>query len=196
MAASILIQDDSFELLDDSAPIGARRALDGDALAYLTGLARRYALLEQRPDPAAAQAIGRDLYRWLDGDERQLGRLIEQAARPLLLAVHCPSRRPSPVEWSLLHAPWELLADERGYLAADAAVQPPASPRPERSAATPGRLPARPALHGRSAPGRQNRWRTWTLTRCCSWRTGPERRRAGQARHQAIGDAVPCWGAR
>jgi hypothetical protein len=40
-----------------------------------------------------------------------------------LLTVHCPSHGPSRVEWALLHAPWELLADERGCLTADALLQ-------------------------------------------------------------------------
>jgi hypothetical protein len=123
MAATVLIKDDSFELLDGEASIGGRRPLDADALKRLNGLAARYALLEQRPDPAATHAIGRDLYRWIDGDERTLGRLIERAERPLLLTIHCPSRNPGPVEWALLQAPWELLADDQSYLATNPPLQ-------------------------------------------------------------------------
>jgi len=82
MAARVLIQDHGFELLDDSAPIRARRPLDANALKQLNGLAARYAPLEQRPGPGVVHAIGRDLYRWIDGDERALGRLIAQAECP------------------------------------------------------------------------------------------------------------------
>lgn len=123
MAATVLIQDDSFELLDGETPMGTRRPLDAEALEHLRGLAGRYAQLERHTDPAASYALGQELYGWLDGDEHQLDRLLAQSARPLRLTVHCPSLEPSPVEWALLHAPWELLADEGAYLAADVGLQ-------------------------------------------------------------------------
>ncbi|WP_157640347.1 CHAT domain-containing protein [Lamprocystis purpurea] len=123
MTAGILVQDDRFSLLVDDTPIGSGRPLDGDALRFLQELAVRYAFLEQRPDPAAAFAIGGDLYRWVDGDQRLLDRLLEGATPPLLFSIHCPNRTPSPVEWALLQAPWELLANDNGYLAADALLQ-------------------------------------------------------------------------
>jgi len=123
MTAGILVQDDRFRLLLDDTPLGSERTLDDDALRFLQALAVRYAFLEQRPDPAAAYAIGGDLYRWLDGDQHLLGRLLAGATPPLLFSIHCPSRTPSPVEWALLQAPWELLANDRGYLAADALLQ-------------------------------------------------------------------------
>jgi len=123
MTAGILVQDDRFSLLVENTPIGSERPLDADALRFLQALAVRYAFLEQRPDPVATFAIGRDLYRWLDGDQRLLGRLLADAMPPLLFSIHCPSRTPSPVEWALLQAPWELLANDRGYLAADALLQ-------------------------------------------------------------------------
>lgn len=123
MVATVLIRDDSFTVLAGDTPLGTRRALDGEALRFLQGLTGRYAFLEQRPDPVAAFAIGGDLYRWVDGDQHLLGRLLEGATPPLLFSIHCPSRTPSPVEWALLQAPWELLANDRGYLAADALLQ-------------------------------------------------------------------------
>jgi len=123
MNATVLIEQDAFALFADNTPIGPRRALDADALTHLTGLSARYGLLGQRPDPAAAFAIGRDLYRWIDGDQRQLGRLLEEAPRPLVLDIHCPGRSPGPAQWALLQAPWELLANEAGYLAVDALLQ-------------------------------------------------------------------------
>jgi hypothetical protein len=123
MCATVLIEQEAFGLFVDNKLIGSRRALDAEALRHLTGLASRYGLLGQRPDPAAAFAIGRDLYRWVDGDQRQLGRLLEDAPRPLVLDIHCPGRSPAPAQWALLQAPWELLADEAGYLAVDALLQ-------------------------------------------------------------------------
>jgi tetratricopeptide (TPR) repeat protein len=123
MAATVFIQDDGFSLLADGASIGSRRILDDTAGAQLAGFASRYALLEHRPDPEAAKALGRDLHHWLDGDQHAFSRLSEEAAPPLLLTIHCPRWHPSPTEWALLHAPWELLADERGHLAADGLLQ-------------------------------------------------------------------------
>ncbi|WP_165742383.1 CHAT domain-containing protein, partial [Candidatus Thiosymbion oneisti] len=123
MSATLLIQDDAYELFAGDTPIGTRRVLDAEASAWLMNLISRYGPLEARPDPAAAIRIGRDLYAWLDGDQHQLTRLLESASRPLLLSIHCPRREPSLAEWALLQAPWELVADERGHLAADALLQ-------------------------------------------------------------------------
>jgi len=122
-SATVLIQDDAFELLVGDRPVGPRRALDAEASAWLGDLDSRYGLLERHTDPDAAIGIGRDFYRRLDGDQHQLNRLLEEAPRPLILSVHCPRRRPSPAEWALLQAPWELLADDKGYLAADTLLQ-------------------------------------------------------------------------
>jgi len=123
VSATVLIQDDAFELRVGDRSIGPHRTLDAETSAWLRDLNSRYGLLERRTDPNAAIGIGRDLYRRLDGDQRQLSRLLEEVPRPLILSVHCPRRRPSPAEWALLHAPWELLADDQGYLAADALLQ-------------------------------------------------------------------------
>jgi hypothetical protein len=66
-----------------------------------------------------ALRLGRGLYGWLDAADARLARAIEQAGAPLLFEVHCPSREPTAAAWAVLHAPWELLADQRGHLAAD-----------------------------------------------------------------------------
>ncbi|WP_295454301.1 hypothetical protein [uncultured Thiodictyon sp.] len=117
MSATVLIEDAGFRLLAGAVPVGPARALDAAALGELRSLAARYWSLEQCPDAAAALAIGRAFYHWLDGDQRVLGRLLEQAAPPLILTVHCPARHPGPADWALLEAPWELLADAHGWLA-------------------------------------------------------------------------------
>jgi CHAT domain/AAA ATPase domain len=96
-----------------------RRPLDA---APLAGLNRRYAVARESADRAGLLAIGRDLYAWLDGAEGWLAALRGQLPRPFALEVR-GSLEPSAAEWSVLQAPWELLADARGFLAADAELR-------------------------------------------------------------------------
>jgi tetratricopeptide (TPR) repeat protein len=123
MAATVLIEDDAFTLLADDIPIGHCRKLDPKAIAVLQSFSDRYGQLTHRFNPVDAIALGREFYRWIDGSERLFHRLLEHAERPLLLTIHCPGRTPGPAEWALLDAPWELLADERTFLAADPLLQ-------------------------------------------------------------------------
>jgi hypothetical protein len=65
----------------------------------------------------ALLAVGRELYRWLDGDLGQLTRLLDAAPTPLVFEVRAPAK-PSAAAWALLRAPYELLAaPEGGFLA-------------------------------------------------------------------------------
>ncbi|EGV29830.1 AAA ATPase, partial [Thiorhodococcus drewsii AZ1] len=123
MSATVHIQDDSIALLADCIPIGSRRPLSKDACVQLAGFARRYTLLEHHRDPRAALALGQELYRWLDGEQQGLSRLLEGNVGTLLLTLHCPSRHPTAAEWAALQAPWELLANAEGHLAADPLLQ-------------------------------------------------------------------------
>jgi len=95
----------------------ARRVLDGAAAAALEGIRERYLALLGR-DGAQAQllALGRELAVWLDGPERWLGALRQ--VRPLVLELRGPAE-PGEAEWAVLQAPWELIADEDGFFAAD-----------------------------------------------------------------------------
>ncbi|MEU5294058.1 CHAT domain-containing protein [Streptomyces umbrinus] len=67
----------------------------------------------------ALLAVGRELYRWLDGDLGQLTRLLDEASAPLVFEVRAPAR-PSAVAWALLRAPFELLAVPEGGFVAEA----------------------------------------------------------------------------
>jgi hypothetical protein len=123
MTASVLIQDDSVSLRVDEAPCAPPMALDPGALARLDRIATRCRRLGRRPDPGLALALGRELFDLLDAGDARLARCIGQSGAPLLLEVQCPAAEPSPGEWALLQAPWELLADRRGHLAADPLLQ-------------------------------------------------------------------------
>ncbi|MEV6499322.1 CHAT domain-containing protein [Streptomyces prunicolor] len=67
----------------------------------------------------ALLAVGRELYRWLDGDLGQLTRLLDEASAPLVFVVRAQAK-PSAAAWALLRAPFELLAAPEGeFLAAE-----------------------------------------------------------------------------
>ncbi|MFI6009534.1 CHAT domain-containing protein [Streptomyces sp. NPDC051243] len=84
----------------------------------LTATAAQYvAAVRSGSKDQALLAVGRELYRWLDGDLGQLTRLLDEASAPLVFEVRGPGR-PSAAAWALLRAPYELLAaPEDGFLA-------------------------------------------------------------------------------
>ncbi|MEU6822427.1 CHAT domain-containing protein [Streptomyces atriruber] len=67
----------------------------------------------------ALLAVGRTLYRWLDGDLGQLASLLDEASAPLVFEVRAPAK-PSAAAWALLRAPYELLASPEGGFLAEA----------------------------------------------------------------------------
>src|SRR5688572_11919634 len=113
----ISIADDGFEVLCGSVSLGPRRHLDAAAVTALEEFSSRYGQLLQ--NPAGLLTLGRDLYRWLDGDGGQLAALLQRGARPLRFEIVTAQRYPSQAKWTLLNAPWELLADDQGFLAGD-----------------------------------------------------------------------------
>jgi hypothetical protein len=119
----VLAAEDGFETLSGNVAVGARRHLDKAAVLVLEGFSRRYYELLQASQAAAGLlALGRELYRWVDGDGGQLNMLLQRADRPLGFEICAANRYPSPAEWALLRAPWELLADQQGFLAGDFAL--------------------------------------------------------------------------
>ncbi|MFJ3673918.1 hypothetical protein ACIPSE_46535, partial [Streptomyces sp. NPDC090106] len=107
-----------FELLADSQRVGPRRVLEASDVELLNGIAGRYVeAVRSGSRDEVLLAIGRDLYRWLEGDLGQLTRLIAAASGPLVFEVRAPAK-PSPAAWALLRAPYELLAaPDEGFLA-------------------------------------------------------------------------------
>ena len=119
----ILAADQGFEVLRAGSRIGRRRHLDVAAVSALKDFSDRYARLLDSAQPAAGLlALGRDLYRWLDGDGGDLTALLQQAQPPFRFEVCAANRYPAESEWALLRAPWELLADGKGFLAGDAGL--------------------------------------------------------------------------
>ncbi len=115
--------DGFFELLIDDTAIGERRALDAQAGNALQSFAERYRLLlGQSHNPGALLKLGSELFDWLDGDRRDFSALINRASAPLIFEIEVPNGL-SKAEWALVNAPFELLADDEGFLAEDARLQ-------------------------------------------------------------------------
>ena len=116
----LMLDGSGFELLVGDERIGSRRTIDAADVEFLAGLAGRYArAVHAGRDDGVLIELGRDLYRWLDGDQGQLGALLERAARPLVFEVAGP-RSPAEAGWAVLRAPFELLArPDGGFLAED-----------------------------------------------------------------------------
>jgi len=131
--------DDGFELMCGEVAIEPRRRLDASAVGALEGFSRRYYELLPSPHAAAGLlALGRDLYGWLDGEGGQLTTLLQRGDRPLQFEVCAGNRIPSAAEWALLRAPWELLADQQGFLAGDVGLGFSPVRRLGRQATAPG----------------------------------------------------------
>ncbi|WP_405813062.1 MULTISPECIES: CHAT domain-containing protein [unclassified Streptomyces] len=110
----LVVEDGGFELVVGGDGIGPRRLLRDSDVAWVTAVAGRYVdAVSGGSRREVLLALGRELYGWLDGDRRQLARLLDEAPTPLLFEVRAP-RRPSAAEWALLRAPFELLAAPGG----------------------------------------------------------------------------------
>ncbi len=117
--SGLAVGEGAFEVVDGACVVGARRFLDRDRLDALAGFTARYERLAgSGQDQGELLSLGRELYRWLDGDEAGITRLRDRAPRPLVFEV-CGPQRPSAEEWALLGAPFELLADADGFWAED-----------------------------------------------------------------------------
>src|SRR3954451_12498475 len=115
----ISIGSNKFQLVGGQPPRRSR-PLDAETVAILSRYRERHAELLATDNPAPGLlALGLDLYRFLDGDPGDLTALIERAPRPLQFEIVSTTARPGPAGLALLSAPWELLADDRGFLAAD-----------------------------------------------------------------------------
>ncbi|MEV4513856.1 CHAT domain-containing protein [Dactylosporangium sp. NPDC049525] len=116
----LVLDASGFEVLAGGDRVGARRRIAASDVALLHALTVRYVqAVRARSDPGVFVGLGRELYRWLDGESGQLAGLLAVATAPLVFEVRAPAR-PSDPAWAVLRAPFELLADPAGgFLAAD-----------------------------------------------------------------------------
>ncbi|MFF9581665.1 CHAT domain-containing protein [Streptomyces achromogenes] len=112
------MDSNGFELVVSGQRVGPRRMLQTSDVDLLNAVADQYVdAVRTGSREQALLAVGRELYRWLDGDLGQLTRLLDAAPAPLMFEVRA-SARPSAAAWALLRAPFELLAaPEGGFLA-------------------------------------------------------------------------------
>jgi tetratricopeptide (TPR) repeat protein len=119
MGAVFRLEAGFLDLIAPEAGVEGRRKLDAEAGKRLADWATRYTVL-RRQEGAETQllALGKELYAWLDGGERWLARLLGAAVPPVVVEFHAPLSQDTLAK-DFLWAPWELLAGDTGYLAAD-----------------------------------------------------------------------------
>ena len=110
MVTGLAVDDDGFEVLAGDERVGSRRAVGPGDAEFLGGLAARYArAVQARSDAGVLVGLGRELYGWLNGDQGQLGGLLERA-EPFFPALAVPEDAGSgPVQG-------DISPGETGYL--------------------------------------------------------------------------------
>jgi hypothetical protein len=117
MAIRIVFDGEELGFRPDGAEAETRKLGAGD-LAKFAGWASAYESAVKSGAPGALIGIGRELYGWLHGPSGWLRALNEGAgARELCFEVRSD---PSEPERKFLDIPWELLATEHAFVAADA----------------------------------------------------------------------------
>ncbi|WP_074769913.1 CHAT domain-containing protein [Magnetospirillum fulvum] len=124
MDVVLSVSSSSVALLKDGTAVGADRDLGEADVTLLEGLSARYATVRELGAAQASIAnvqlleIGRELYGWLDGRQGWLGDLRRVLLPPFLFEIRAPLV-PDRAVLAVLRAPWEVLANDRGFLAAD-----------------------------------------------------------------------------
>ena len=80
-------------------------------------------LLQSSQNDAALLALGKEIYTWLDGPASWINQILEVNPTPTVNMGMAIASRPDQQALSFLEVPWELVADEKGYLAADSQIK-------------------------------------------------------------------------
>ena len=117
--ATLRLDGDRIAIRAPGAQLDTWRPLAEGAAQLFARWSDDYRRALRASEPAAALlALGQELYRWVDGDEGWLARVRKDAVPPLLLEIAVPFTLEG-LDLAFVEAPWELLADARGHLAAD-----------------------------------------------------------------------------
>jgi len=117
------VQDVEFRLANDRLThAGATRVLtEGDTKRFADWIDRYHALCGQTGSDEGLRLLGGEIYTWLDGDERWLAALRDNADAPVI-PEFAVSDTTAEADRRFLEVPWELACTADGYLAADAAL--------------------------------------------------------------------------
>jgi len=115
-AARIVYDGTALRVHDPEGGDEVRRFGDTDR-ERLERLATRYERAASRRGESELLAIGKELGAWLDDDRGWWTRIVDSAVPPLGLEIEVPRRREDSGARALLMAPWEVLADQAGFLA-------------------------------------------------------------------------------
>jgi tetratricopeptide (TPR) repeat protein len=97
-------------------PADGRLPLTEEAVGQMRAWVGQYRAAARRDDPASLLSIGRELLGWLDSAGWASGWLLGAGDRVLEIAVDNDDAETARL---LLDLPWELLADDQDFLAAD-----------------------------------------------------------------------------
>jgi tetratricopeptide (TPR) repeat protein len=123
MPTTFRIEPDRLCLRDEQAGLDESRPLTAADEPRFRGWLQDYRdPLRGHGDETARLWLGREMYAWLDGDAGWLARLREAVEPPWIVELRAP-RDPGASVRLFLQLPWELLADDRGYLAANLALR-------------------------------------------------------------------------
>jgi hypothetical protein len=101
--------------------VEARRGLTDEAIGRWRTWAARYNKAMTTNVPSDLPSIGREIFGWLDGDDRWLEQSL--AGVGTIYFEIATRAAPDGVERAFLDVPWELLAGPQGYLATDSLRQ-------------------------------------------------------------------------
>jgi tetratricopeptide (TPR) repeat protein len=108
-----------FELSGDWLSLNGpkdQRKLNSDDFAKLNDWAARYRYLRMESNPQALEQLGREMHGWLNGAQKWLETALANPTGDLHVEFRCASV-PDAHARLFLNAPWELLADDAGFLA-------------------------------------------------------------------------------
>jgi len=117
------VQEVEFRLSNDRLTHGGttRVLMDADRERFADWIAHYHDLAWRTGSDDELRVLGSEIYTWLDGDERWLAALRDNADAPVV-AEFAVADTSAETDRRFLEVPWELAATGDGYLAADPAL--------------------------------------------------------------------------